>query len=265
MNNLPLFFEIDEFWRFFEPLWNQHLLDRNCKKRNRARGLSLSEVMTILVLFHKSGFRTLKQFHLEYVCRYLRAEFPNLVGYNRFALVQAWRARSAFGVFANQTWRLHRHFLYRFDETGGLWKPANSAASPVYGYRPARQNDFGLVLRFQTAPRRQRSRWTSRLASDARRHRRPVAKLAQRLFGKLFGDLGCLSEPLKILLHEQNLELVTKLKRNMKNQFLNLSDKLLLRKRAIIETIFDQLKTSRRSSPRGIAHSGTFWSISRPD
>jgi hypothetical protein len=44
------------------------------------------------------------------------------------------------------------------------------------------------------------------------------------------------------LLREQNLELITKLKKNMKNKFLNLSDKLLLRKRAIIETVFDQLK-----------------------
>lgn len=63
-----------------------------------------------------------------------------------------------------------------------------------------------------------------------------------RLFGKLFGDLGYLSEPLKIVLRQQKLELITKVKKNMKNKFLNLGDKLLLRKRAIIETIFDQLK-----------------------
>jgi hypothetical protein len=72
--------------------------------------------------------------------------------------------------------------------------------------------------------------------------RRPVPKLVRRLFGKIFGDLGYLSEPLRILLKEQNLELITKLKKNMKNKFLNLSDKLLLRKRAIIESVFDQLK-----------------------
>lgn len=69
-----------------------------------------------------------------------------------------------------------------------------------------------------------------------------MPKLAKRLFGKLFGDLGYLSEPLKILLKEQDLELITKVKKNMKNKFLNLSDKLLLRKRAIIETVLDQLK-----------------------
>jgi hypothetical protein len=38
------------------------------------------------------------------------------------------------------------------------------------------------------------------------------------------------------------LQLITKLKANMKNRLLPLTDKMLLRKRAIIETVFDQLK-----------------------
>lgn len=96
--------------------------------------------------------------------------------------------------------------------------------------------------------------------------RRSVEKLTQRLFGKLFSDLGYLSEPLKILLREQNLELVTKVKKNMKNRFLNLSDKLFFRKRAIIETVFDQLKNiSQDKNTPDIARSGTFWSISHRD
>jgi len=71
VNILPLFFEIDEFCHRFEPVWNKHLLARNCKKRNRRRSLALSEVMTILVLFHQSGYRNLKQFYLQFVCRFL--------------------------------------------------------------------------------------------------------------------------------------------------------------------------------------------------
>lgn len=58
-------------------------------KRQRRRSLSLSEVMTILVLFHGSGYRNLKQFYLEFVCVYLRAEFPGLVSYNRFVEFQS--------------------------------------------------------------------------------------------------------------------------------------------------------------------------------
>jgi hypothetical protein len=62
------------------------------------------------------------------------------------------------------------------------------------------------------------------------------------LWGKLFGDKGYISQPLATLLAAQELRLVTKLKKNMKNKFLALTDKLLLRKRALIETVNDQLK-----------------------
>lgn len=84
MDILPLFFEIDEFCRWFEPLWKEHLLTDGLKQRHRQRRLSLSEVMTILVLFHRSGYRNLKQFYLEFVGVHLRSEFPALVSYNRF-------------------------------------------------------------------------------------------------------------------------------------------------------------------------------------
>lgn len=84
MNILPLFFDIDEFCKLLEPLWNNHLLRTATKQRKRQRSLSLSEVMTILVLFHISGYRNLKRFYLEFVCEHLQADFPGLVSYNRF-------------------------------------------------------------------------------------------------------------------------------------------------------------------------------------
>jgi Transposase DDE domain len=86
--------------------------------------------------------------------------------------------------------------------------------------------------------------------------RRPVPRLAQRLFGRLFGDKGYISAPLaERLFLSHGLRLITKLRKNMRNQLLHLSDRLLLRKRALIETIFDQLKNvcqiehSRHRSP----------------
>lgn len=60
--------------------------------------------------------------------------------------------------------------------------------------------------------------------------------------GKSFGDKGYISQPLGALLQAQDLRLVTKLKKNMKHRPLSLTDKLLLRKRALIETVNDQLK-----------------------
>jgi hypothetical protein len=72
--------------------------------------------------------------------------------------------------------------------------------------------------------------------------RKPVPQMVKRLRGKLIGDRGYVSAPLTALLFEQGLQLLTRLRKNMTNRLMHLSDKLLLRKRAIIESIIDQLK-----------------------
>ena len=72
--------------------------------------------------------------------------------------------------------------------------------------------------------------------------RHPVPRLVRELFGKLFGDKGYLSQSLFEMLFESGIELITNVRKNMNNRLMPLTDKLLLRKRAIIETINDQLK-----------------------
>jgi hypothetical protein len=72
--------------------------------------------------------------------------------------------------------------------------------------------------------------------------RKPVPGLVAHLTGKLFGDKGYISSKLALQLVKQGLHLITPIRRNMKNRLLPLFDKLLLRQRAIIETINDQLK-----------------------
>ena len=73
--------------------------------------------------------------------------------------------------------------------------------------------------------------------------RKPVPRLVKKLFGKLFGDKGYLSLKLAQDLYQMfDLQLITKLRSNMKNQLMLWTDRMLLRKRAIIETIIDQLK-----------------------
>jgi len=72
--------------------------------------------------------------------------------------------------------------------------------------------------------------------------RTPVSQLVKDLVGKLVGDKGYLSQPLHDQLLAQDLQLITKLRRKMQNKLMPLLDKILLRKRAIIETIVDQLK-----------------------
>ena len=83
----------------------------------------------------------------------------------------------------------------------------------------------------------------------------PVPEMAIGLFGKCFGDRGYISESLHKILMQQGIELITKLRKNIKPKLLSLMDKILLRKRALIETVNDQLKNvcqiehSRHRSP----------------
>jgi len=86
--------------------------------------------------------------------------------------------------------------------------------------------------------------------------RQPVPQLLQRLIGKVFADKGYISQTLaEKLLKTAGIQLITKLRRNMKNRLLPLSDRLLLRRRSIIESVIDQLKNisqiehSRHRSP----------------
>lgn len=244
MDILPIFFEIDEFCRWFEPLYTARQLSDGTIKRNRRRSLSLSEVMTILVLFHGSGYRNLKQFYLEFVCVYLRREFPTLVSYNRFVEFQSealmplaaylqTRGGTCTGIsFVDSTklavcqnLRIPRH--KQFADCAGRGK---TSVGWFYGFK----------LHLTVSERGDLLSWfiTAGNVDD----RRPVAKLAKRLWGKLFGDKGYISNPLKMLLRERGVTFLTKLKKNMKQVEISVVDKILLRKRSIIETIFDQLK-----------------------
>ena len=83
MNLLELYCHVDEFYQQFEPFWRQHLLPRPGQRRRRGQ-LSVSEILTIVIHFHQAHYRDFKAYYLQYVAVQLRAEFPQLVSYQRF-------------------------------------------------------------------------------------------------------------------------------------------------------------------------------------
>lgn len=88
MNIPPIFCEIDDFCLIFESLWHRRLLQCRAIRGHKPKALALSEVMTILVLFHTSGYRGLKTFYTQYVQKHLLWAFPRLTNYNRFVELQ---------------------------------------------------------------------------------------------------------------------------------------------------------------------------------
>ena len=257
MSLLELFCHVDDFCQQVEPNWEAQRLQDGLQHRRRAGELCNSEIMTILIHFHQSQYRTFKAYSLHHVQVHLRSEFPTLVGYARFvqlmprvlSLLCAYLF-SLFGAcsgisFVDSTFlavcdnrRIHAHKVF-----AGLARRGRGSMGWCFGFKlHLVVNDQGELLACCLTP--------------AHRHDvKLLPKLTKRLFGKLFGDKGYLSQPMFEQLLQQGVQLITKLKANMKNRLVSLPDKLLLRKRAIIESITDQLKNisqiehSRHRSP----------------
>jgi hypothetical protein len=238
---LPLFCDIDDFCLLFEPLWEQRLIET--RQRNRPSALCLSEVMTIITLFHASNYRNFKAYYTECVLKQYVWAFPRLVSYGRFvelmpsALVplcgylQSRKGQCSGISFVDSTSlavchnrRIHSHKVF-----AGCARRGKTSVDWFYGFKLHLViNDCGELL-------------SLRLTPGNTDDRRPVPELVKGLFGKLFGDRGYVSQPLFEALYDEGLQLVTRLKKRMKNR-LPLMDKIMLRKRAIIESVMDQLK-----------------------
>ena len=103
-----------------------------------------------------------------------------------------------------------------------------------------------MVLRVQAAPCDQRNGgdrlFVSGPGSTDDRSRAAIGCLCRDLWGKLFGDRGYISKELFEPLYLQGIQLITRLKKEMKNALMDIGGKLLLRKRAVIESVSDFLK-----------------------
>jgi len=74
------------------------------------------------------------------------------------------------------------------------------------------------------------------------RNLKVMKSMTENMFGKLFADKGYISRKLSDLLFGNGIQLIAKPKKNMKNVNLSQADRILLRKRAIIESVNDELK-----------------------
>lgn len=243
MSLLELFCNVDDFCLLFTNLSQQQCLGR-VKKPGPKPKLTASEIMTIIIFFHISHYRNFKHYYTDYVLKHLRSEFPELVSYNRFVelmpttfiplcLYLHTRFGSVTGISFIDATSLpvcHNRRIERHKVFAGLAARGKTSMGWFFGFKLHLViNEMGELLAFYLSPGN---------VDD----RKPVPKLAQGLFGKLFGDKGYISQSLFEQLFAQEIELITNVRKNMKNRLLPLEDKLLLRKRAIIETVNDQLK-----------------------
>jgi hypothetical protein len=201
--------------------------------------------MTILVLFHFSHFRTFKHFYLFCLKPYYRSHFPGLPSYNRLveqigssltalcAFLLSRLGESTGIAFIDSTslevcdpHRIHSHRVFRDVAQRG-----KTSTGWFFGFKlHLIVNDRGELLAVK---------FTAGNVDD----RKPVPEMVEGLVGKMIGDKGYISQSLFNQLWEQGLQLITRIKKNMKNKLMPLWDKILLRKRAIIESVHHILKS----------------------
>jgi len=257
MSLLELFCAVDDFCKGMEKEQVGRLLRDGKQRRRRAGQLSDSEALTIMIHFHQSQYRNFKAYYQQHVQVYLQAEFPHLISYGRFVqrmprllgglCLYLFRCfGSCTGVsFVDATFivvcdnrRINQNKVFK-----GLATRGKGSTGWSFGFKlHLVVNEYGELLAIY-------------LTAANRHELKALPKLVKRLFGKLFADMAYLSQPLFEQLMQQGIQLITKLKSNMKNKLMVMTDKLLLRKRSIIETINDQLKNisqiehSRHRSP----------------
>lgn len=250
MELVALFYLIDEFCKEFEPKWRAERINSGLAQRNKACRMSLSEILTIIVHFHQSNHKTFKYYYLNYVCVQLRSDFPGLVSYSRFvelmsevtapmvALLVSLLSSPSTANYIDSTKLVvcHNRRIRRNKVFRGLAARGKSSMGWFYGFKlHLIVNEHGELVSFFITP-----------GNTPDNNIETVTKLAKRLQCKLFGDRGYIYQDLFTALWKQGTQLITGIRRNMKNRLLPLMDKIMLRGRSIIETINDQLKNQEQ-------------------
>jgi hypothetical protein len=239
-----IFYLTDEFCKDFEKTISKHSLGNEPRRKPK---MSQSEVITIMILFHFGSFKNMKHFYEYFVKQHLKSEFPQTVSYNRFVeLMQSvilpmtiflktcclgnctgisFVDSTSVSVCKNK--RIPRHKV--FD---GIAQRGKTTMGYFYGFKlHFIINDKGEILSFVITPGN---------VDD----REPLKdkKFIEKIRGKLYADKGYISQKITEVLFVDGLHLITHIRNNMKNVLMEMKDKILLRKRSVIETINDELK-----------------------
>ena len=245
MNNLDaIYADVDDFCLLFVPQWQAHLIETGEKQRIKPSRLSSSEVMTILIAFHHSGYRDFKTYYSRFVCRHWQHYFPDLVSYTRMLkllqtvlpalcsyLKQRFAKPTGIAFIDSTTLKVcHNMRIPRHKVFAGVAERGRGTMGWFYGFKlHLIMNDEGGLLAVKV---------TAGNVDD----RKPVLDMVDNVAGSLYGDKGYVSADLKEQLAEQGVDFITGQRSNMKRQSMSSWDKAMLSKRFIIETVFDQLK-----------------------
>jgi hypothetical protein len=244
-----IFMEVDDFCKVYDFHVAQRALPAGGKNHPGPKcGLSLSEIVTLTIFYHESGFRCFQYYCQDMVLGELKPFFPGAVSYNRFVELLP---RIALPLYLFSQWcclkaqrtgvcfldskklpvcdnrRIHSNRV--FKDVAGRGK---SSTGWFYGLKlHLTINHLGEIAHYALTP-----------ANVSDNDQGVLDKLLDGLSGKCFGDKGYLTKFFEYFL-QKGIHLVTRIRKNMKNKLMLLTDKYWLRKRAVIESVNDLLMT----------------------
>lgn len=243
-----IFVEVDDFVKDLDHFaLKKQLLGDAVARRNRKCKLTLSEMMTIYIGFHISSHTNFKKYYTDFIAVHYLHLFPDLVTYERFNQLQSRLFMPMLMYFKNrcqgectgisfidstplQVCHIKREKQHKVFK--GIAEKSKSTMGWYFGFKlHLIINDKGEVLSFCFSK-----------ANVDDRDRKIMSIMTKEVFGKLFGDRGYISQKLAEYLWNDGVELVYKRRKNMKKMNISDTDKILLRKRAVIESVNDELK-----------------------
>src|SRR5579863_1768223 len=259
---VTIFYHVDEFCKVFEATLKANVITKEKKQRAATiPTLSLSEIITICIFYHYSGYKNFKAYYKNLVLMHMKNDFTKLVSYNRFIelkknavfplslFLKIYSMANCTGIsfidsFALKVChnkRIHSHKVFK-----NLAQRGQTSMGWFYGFKVHFIiNHLGEIINFYITP-----------GNVADNNTNLLKKLTDNIIGKLFGDKGyIINQEFFVELYERGLEIVTKIRKNMKNILMDMGDKLYLRKRRTIESSIGILKEffgiehSRHRSP----------------
>lgn len=239
-----LYYEIDEFMKTFGSLLNKHLI--GARRQRPFCRMSVCEIMTVLIGFQIIGGQNFRQYYKDMVTQFHKNEFPSLVSYNRFTEICPIVIIPLMIFLKFRMEMSLRTMIYVIDSTPlkvciNLRIPHHRVFTEMAG-RGKTSTGWFYGFKLHIVINHIGELMSVHITTGNTDDRKPVMALVNHLKGKIFGDKGYISAKLAAELAELGLQLITTLKKNMKKQNIPIADRIMLRKRAVIESVNDLLK-----------------------
>jgi IS5 family transposase len=244
ISTIALFCCLDDFCKLYHSWEENHLIPRTGKRRRMGK-LKLSEMMFIMVLFHLSHFRCFKLFYIYGIGLMNRNLFKEIPCYSRFVqliprlflpfcVLMHYLRGEETGIYIADSTHLavcHNKRISRHKTFEGIAKRGKTTMGWFFGMKlHIVINHKGEILAVKITP-------------GNKDDRAVLDSLTKGLKGKIFADKGYISKKMFTTLYNRGLKLITGIRKNMKNYLMELIDKILLRKRFLVETVFDNFKS----------------------